>query len=267
MKILLTCDDGVYSVGIAAMCRELGRLGQVYVAAPAGQRSAVSHGITLYHPLIPHLKKMAGAKACYSVNGTPADCVKLALTSLLGFRPDIIVSGINKGLNTGSNILYSGTVGAAFEGSLFNITSFAVSMEEALEKGVRAGARIAARIIRDIYRDYRRTNVVFNINIPAASVSRYKGCVWTRHEQLTLGDKYEKRVDPRGRTYYWLHSDNPAVVISKVSKRGIEDFISDVTAIHRGYVSVTPLERDLTNYEVLREHNSEHGNGPAKRGG
>ncbi|MBI4242765.1 MAG: 5'/3'-nucleotidase SurE [Planctomycetes bacterium] len=259
MKILLTCDDGICSKGIQTLKDQLKKLGKIYIVAPADQKSAVSHGITLYDPLIVEKIAIPGVEMSYSVNGTPADCVKLAITSILPFTPDIVVSGINKGLNAGSNILYSGTVAAALEASLFQITSFAVSMQDTgtKRKDIVKGASIAKRIITSLYRRHKRTSIVFNINIPLSSARRYKGFVLARQESIPNEDNYHRRIDPRGRVYYWLGGDRITRIVRRVDKRGVTEFPSDVMVVHNGYVSVTPLKRDFTYYEVLRELNHE----------
>lgn len=254
MRILLTNDDGIDAPGLLAMARELKRLGQLTVCAPARPQSAVSHSLTLYHPLLFRTFRRDGV-TWHAVEGTPADCVKLALVELLRQKPRIVVSGINKGLNTGSNVLYSGTVAGAFEGAQFGLPAFAVSLQDAPGADFARAARRVVGLIRMIVRRYSGKGpsfltkrpgqgMVFNINIPAG---RIRGVRAARQEPSPYKDRYERRVDPRGRAYYWLHG----TLHPRASMNGDGALPTDTAAVLAGYISVTPLTRDMTCYPIL----------------
>lgn len=239
MEILLSNDDGVAAPGLHALADALGRLGRVTISAPDQPRSAASSSITLYEPVTAR----EVARGCWAVSGTPADAVKLALRELLRKPPDIVVSGINNGLNTGANILYSGTVAAALEGVHSGFTSFAVSRRVADNDDFRAEARTAARLIASIAKRYPRSSTVFNINVPPGKPRGVKVCSM---ELAPYDDRYDRRLDPRGRAYYWLRGTPPR----DIQRDGR---ITDDWAIARGYVTVTPLRRDLTDVPLLDE--------------
>lgn len=246
MRALLTNDDGIYSVGINALAYELKKICKVIICAPSAQRSAQSHSITLYRPLILKRWEKNGVIRL-SIDGTPADCVKLALLKLVK-KADFVVSGINKGLNTGSNILYSGTIGGALEASLLNLPAFAISLEDSPKNDFKRAARLARKIILDLYKKFKSTSAVFNINIPACD--NIKGTRITSQEVIPYDDSYEKRVDPRGRTYFWLRGYPEKTFKKKYDK---SEELSDAMAIRLGYISITPLKRDLTNHDIILE--------------
>ncbi len=237
MKILISNDDGVQAPGLHALAAALRRLGEVSICAPEGPRSAASSALTLHKPLI----VQEVSKRCWTLNGTPADAVKLALHELLDGPPDIVVSGINNGLNTGSNVVYSGTVAAALEGAQYGITSFAVSRKAALSEDFRSEAKVAAGLIARLAARYPRTPTVFNINLPTG---KPRGVEVTATEMTPYDDVYDRRRDPRGRTYFWLRGTPPR----NVQRDGQA---TDDWAVGRGFVSVTPLRRDLTDPILL----------------
>lgn len=245
MLILLTNDDGIHAPGLRALAREMKQLGDVAISAPATQMSAISSSITLYTPLLASHLREEGNEV-YAVHGTPADAVKLALCELLQERPDFVVSGINFGLNTGSNILYSGTVAGALEAAQAEIPAFAVSLQVSDDPHWSTAARIARKLIQKILKGYPKGPSAFNINIPALSATRIRGTIATVQESEPFRDTYDRRRDPRGRTYYWLRG-NP-VRKGTVSQNGTP---TDVWAIGQGYVSVTPIRRDLTGREWI----------------
>lgn len=239
MKILLSNDDGVTAPGLHQMADALRRLGDVYICAPEGPRSGASSALTLYEPL---LVTEVGPRV-WSVSGNPADAVKLALTELVGGRPDIVVSGINNGLNCGSNVLYSGTVAAALEGAQAAIPSFAVSRKVAHHDRYKTEAKIAAGIIETLAEGPAGANTVYNINIPGGKV---RGVATTTTELMPYTDRYDRRVDPRGRVYYWLRGEPPR----QTAGNGM---LTDEAAVARGYVAVTPLRRNLTDESLLEK--------------
>jgi 5'-nucleotidase len=239
VKILISNDDGVTAPGIHQMAAAVRKLGEVYICAPEGPRSGASSALTLYAPLL----VTEVAPRVWSVSGNPADAVKLALTELVDGKPDIVISGINNGLNCGSNVLYSGTVAAALEGAQAGILSFAVSRKVASNEDYRSEAKVAARIIGKLAARRAGPNTVYNINIPAGKT---RGVVTTTTELMPYTDRYDRRVDPRGRVYYWLRGEPPR------QSRG-NGHLTDEAAVGRGYVAVTPLRRNLTDEALLED--------------
>ena len=244
MLILLTNDDGIYAPGLAAMERELARMGEVYVVAPATEQSGVGHSITYLSPLIVKELFDGRQRRGWAVEGSPADCVKVGIFEFCPRRPDLVVSGINGGLNAGINILYSGTVAAAIEGAFFGITSMAVSLEFDEHAQVDKAARIAREVIEQVL-EKRKSPQLYNLNIPTAAVNGERSELQVVPMGLAhYGEQYEKRVDPRGRTYFWALSD-PAPTPS--------DHETDLSALRKGYVTLSPLHFDLTSRQVLTE--------------
>jgi 5'-nucleotidase len=236
--ILLTNDDGIYAPGLAAMERELEKLGDVYVIAPAVEQSGVGHSITFLTPLIVKEIFDAPQRRGWAVEGSPADCVKLGIFEFCPRRPDLVVSGINGGLNAGINVLYSGTVAAAIEGAFFGITSVAVSLEFSEQAKFDRAARMARSVIEQVLEKKGAGPQLYNLNIPTAAVERGTSEVHVVPMGLArYGERYEKRVDPRGRNYYWATNEPPPPP---------SDEESDVTALKKGFITLTPLHFDLT---------------------
>ena len=251
MRILLTNDDGIGAPGLVALARALRGKARLTVCAPLRQRSADSSSITLYQPLIIQRRVERGVLWA-SIDGTPADCVKLALSELLDAPPDLVLSGINNGLNTGSNILYSGTVAAALEASQFGIQAMALSREATDQADFRSAAAMGWRLVRWLWKTHRDPKVVYNINVPARPRSKLRGVMMTRQEGTPYQDAFERRVDPRGRTYYWLCGSPEARLKSFFARNGHQEDPTDAYAVANGYLSVTPLCRDLTSVEALQ---------------
>jgi len=242
MHILLTNDDGYQSPGLRSFARELEKLGRVSVVAPLTQKSAISSSITLYSPLMAFPKKEKGFQG-HAVEGTPADCVKLAVRELLSSPPDLVVSGINFGLNTGSNILYSGTVAGALEGAHLGIPAIAVSLQVSKSPAWDRTAREARKIIADLISDGIPKRMIYNVNLPK---QKPKGVRVAVQEHRPYPDFYERRADPRGRTYYWL-CGNPEKNLTP-SRNGDGRIPTDARVVSQGYISITPLVRDLTHH-------------------
>ena len=236
--ILVTNDDGIAAPGLQALARELAAVGEVTLIAPDREQSASSHALTLHRPL----RVNRQAERVYSVDGTPTDCINLGILNLLRDRPRLVVSGINRGMNLGDDITYSGTVAAAFEGTLLGVTSFAISQEaDPGESDFRTAARYAAALARRILEKPLPTGTLLNVNVPRAAP---KGTRLTRQGRRTYHQGVVERTDPAGRQYYWLGGIPP---------EWDEDPGSDFAAIREGYVSLTPLHLDLTHYPLLRE--------------
>ncbi len=244
MQILLTNDDGIYAPGLAALERELRKLGEVCVVAPATEQSGVGHSITFLSPLICKEVYEGERRRGWAVEGSPADSVKIGIFEFCPTRPDLVVSGINGGLNAGINVLYSGTVAAAIEGAFFGITSIAVSLEFDEHANYDGAARLAAGVIRQVLAKKSTEPVLYNLNIPTSALVEPRGLKVVPMSVARYGEHFIRRVDPRGRTYYWATGDPPP-------SHGEEE--TDLTAIEQGYVTLTPLKYDMTRHELLAE--------------
>jgi 5'-nucleotidase len=248
MNILVTNDDGINSTGIYALAKALCSLGTVHIIAPDRQQSAVGHAITLSTPLRVTHVHLDETLHGLSVNGTPADCVKLGISTLLDTKPDLVVSGINHGSNTAINIMYSGTVSAASEGMLMGVRSMAVSLNSFDHS---ADMTIAADYACRIAKQYSTMNLplttVLNVNVPPLPKEHIHGIRITEQGYGAWDDRYEKRTDPYGRDYYWLAGD----YIPIIDERNTDD-----RAMKEGYVSVTPIHFSLTNYNHLTDLSS-----------
>ena len=204
MRILLTNDDGVFAPGLSALEQQLRHLGEVIVIAPATEQSGVSHSITYLTPLVKKSIHRDGRHWAWAVEGSPADCVKLAIAELFRDDPvDLVVSGINSGLNAGINVLYSGTVAAAIEGAVFGTTSIAVSLEYDPDADFGSAAVIARNIVGGIARQPASRGKLFNLNIPTAATLSPAELQIVPMGLAQYGNRYEKRMDPGGRDYYW----------------------------------------------------------------
>ncbi len=249
MRILLTNDDGVYALGLRALRTELQKLGEVVVVAPATEQSAVGHSITLLTPLlVQEVADEQGQLLGWAVEGRPADCVKLALVELLAEPPDLIVSGLNAGSNAGINVLYSGTVAAAIEGAFFQRTSIAVSLEYTTPKlDFPRAAGLARRVIEQILAREPPPGTLFNINIPSLDKGPIRGIRTVPQNVAPYVEKFDRRVDPRGRVYFWTA---PSLSCPDPHPD------TDVTALAEGYITVTPLQFNLTQRALLEEMNA-----------
>lgn len=244
MDILLTNDDGIRAVGLRALYQALVLAGhKVHVAAPVTEQSAVGHAVTLFSPLRVRRVEEPGFSGL-GVSGTPADCVKLALSHLLPVQPDIIVSGINAGANVGVDVLYSGTVSAATEGALAGIPALAVSVDDYHPGELSAQAAYAAKLLEhDLWTDFPR-HCLLNLNFPVGPLPEAKGLKVCRQTRCTYRDCYIERQDPRGNPYYWLSGDIPLERVASDTDRG---FLS------QGYITLTPLTFDLTHAAYLEK--------------
>ncbi len=241
IHILVTNDDGVYSNGLRMLAREMKKIGKVSVVAPVSEKSATSHSLTLHRPL---RATRIGRNDTYAVNGTPTDCVNLALNGLLTERPQIVVSGINVGANLADDVTYSGTVAAAMEATLQGLPAIAVSIAGRTRLCYSPAQDIAARLVRRIIRDKLPQNILLNVNIPNRPAQRIQGYRFTRLGKRQYGDSIVEKVDPRGEKYYWIGGDI-------LGEKPVEN--SDIEAVSQGYISITPLHLDLTAYSFLRK--------------
>lgn len=244
MQILLTNDDGIYAPGIAALKHTIQDLGQVTVVAPDVEQSGVGHSITFSHPLRIREVQVNNEHIGYGVNGSPADCVKLAIYEVMKQRPDVVISGINMGSNVGIHILYSGTVAAAVEAAIMGFPSIAVSFEiSGRHDDIHSAAKVAKKVIERILSHKLPAGSLLNVNIPSIPQDQIKGIRVTRQFAHDFKENFEKRIDPSGRAYYWLIGTDKTI-------HREED--TDIHAVNEGYISITPLRYDLTDYTMQK---------------
>jgi len=247
MLILLTNDDGIQAPGIVAMYQELKKLGEVRVVAPETVQSATGHGITISTPLLTSHVTVQNIFTGVAVDGRPADCVKLAIDQLLPRKPDLVVSGLNAGANTGINVIYSGTVAAAIEAAFLGLPSIAVSqvLIPDVTPDYNRAAGFAMATIRQILDAGLAGGQCISVNLPPTRPNESpNGIKVVRQCLRPWVDTYERRQDPRGRDYYWNNS---------VFSLGPTEDDTDVAAVRDGYIAVTPLQFDMTRYPQIRE--------------
>ena len=247
MHILVTNDDGINASGIISLVSEFTPIAKVTVVAPDRERSATGHAITFHKPLRAEEVQLdvEGGGRAWAVNGTPSDCVKLAIKALLPEPPDLIVSGINRGPNLATDVLYSGTVSAAIEGILFGIPSIAVSLAAFTECSFATAAHITRTLIHQIGGRSLPPHTLLNVNIPPLPLHKLRGIKISRLGFREYKNIFEERRDPRGQIYYWLGGQ-----VVDCDEESVE---VDIGAVKKGYVSITPVHFDLTNYELLEE--------------
>jgi 5'-nucleotidase len=242
--ILISNDDGFDAPGIRALAMSLRRIADIVVVAPATQQSAVGHAITVQMPLRARRFDFGRGYSGWAVEGTPADSVKLAVLSLLDRRPDLVVSGINHGVNTSINVIYSGTVSAATEGAVLGVPSIAVSLATHSHKAdMTYAAKVARKIAEMVLKRGLPPGTLLNVNIPNIPADKIAGIALTRQGRSTWNDGFEERLDPAGRSYYWLVG---------TYVWDTDPFADDV-ALKRNMVSVTPLHFNLTDEGLFEE--------------
>lgn len=244
MRILLTNDDGIMAPGILAMRRALAEMGDVTVVAPTTPQSAIGHAITLTVPIRIHRVTLGDGAVGYGVEGRPADCVKLAVLELMPERPELVVSGVNLGANVGINVLYSGTVAAAVEAAFYGIPAVAASVADADAVDFDGAARLVRGLVRQFLAKRGEQATLLNINVPDLSRGLPRGVRVVPQSLKGWREAWERRDDPRGRSYYWLIGEE------ELEDSGRE---TDVSALAEGYVTVTPLRYDLTDRARLDE--------------
>ncbi len=241
MRILISNDDGIYADGIIALRERLEKVREIekiFVVAPDRERSAIGHGITMHRPLRAREVKYPSPKSRgWSVDGTPADCIKLAVEELLGEPPDLVVAGINLGANLGTDVLYSGTVSAAVEAVISGYPAVAVSLTSYKEHDYTTAADFTARLVLAVHREGLPPGTLLNVNVPPG---RPDGMKVVRLGNMKYVNIFDRRTDPRGRVYYWMAGE----------VCDLEDNCpdTDVGANARGYITVTPVQIDLTNH-------------------
>lgn len=274
MNILVSNDDGIFALGIRALANALAEAGHtVTVVCPDRERSATGHGLTLHRPLrVNQVEEVFNpAVTAWACSGTPSDCVKLALDAILPSSPDFVVSGINHGANLGTDVLYSGTVSAAMEGVLEGIPSIAISLTSFAHKEFQPAAEFATELVARLEKTPLALPILLNVNVPPIAAEDIKGAVIARQGIRRYFDQFEKRTDPRGKTYYWLAGEvmeegeaelmnpqlNMAAVGDKTTAAEIErlalseQFMTDVSAIKQNHITITPLHYNLTAYAAL----------------
>jgi len=248
MNILLANDDGIQAIGLRSLYFALVEAGHdVHVVAPVTEQSAVGHAVTLSMPIRVKQFKENGFEG-QGVYGTPVDCVKLGLSTLLQDKPDLVLSGINAGANVGVDILYSGTVSAATEGALMEIPSMAVSMDNFNPQDLIDQARYCVDLLPKIPWDKLPGKCVLNLNFPDCSIGEAKELVLCPHTRASYKDWYDTRQDPRGRSYYWLDGAIPPENISEGRDRAL---------LTQKHVTLTPLHFDFTDRETIELLNKE----------
>ncbi|HZY46057.1 MAG TPA: 5'/3'-nucleotidase SurE [Anaerolineae bacterium] len=239
MNILLTNDDGYAASGLLILKQALDKLGTVKVVAPDQNWSAGGHVKTMHKPLRLNEIQLADGTSAYASSGAPSDCIALVLLGAIDFKPDLIVSGINPNPNLGQDVTYSGTVTAAMEGTLGGIPSIAVSVES--NEAYASAAEFVGQLIPIVLQKKLPPNILLNVNVPSGSI---KGVQVTRLGQRVYNDELVTRLDPRGKPYYWIGGEAPS---------GVPDDGTDLGALHNGFISITPIQLDMTAIKFLDE--------------
>ena len=238
--ILLSNDDGIHSEGLAALAGAVEGLGEVYVVGPDRERSAASHSLTLHRPL--RVSELGTRR--YAVDGTPTDCVNLAINGILPRRPRLVMAGINKGANLGEDITYSGTVSAAMEGTLLGVPSVAVSQLGRENFHFTTAAAFARALAMHVLANRLPRDTLLNVNVPNRPEGSVTQFALTRQGRRRYGNAIVEKSDPRGRKYYWIGSDEFEFE---------EEAGTDFTAVAAGLISITPIHLDLTNHGSFGE--------------
>ncbi len=238
MRILISNDDGVYAPGLLCLAKTLSAIAEITVVAPDRNRSGASNSLTLDHSL----RTMSMENGFTSVNGTPTDCVHLAVTGLLKEMPDMVVSGINEGANLSDDVLYSGTVAAATEGRFLGLPSIAISLEGPKCQHYDTAAQIAISLVLRLEQEPLPFDTILNVNVPDLPLAEVRGFQVTRLGTRHMAEPTIKAVDPRGRKIYWIGQPGP----EEDAGPG-----TDFYAVHSDFVSITPLQLDLTHYKAF----------------
>jgi 5'-nucleotidase len=254
MKLLLGNDDGIFSPGIRTLANTLAKAGhQVTIVCPDRERSATGHGLTIHKPL--RAEQIDGLflpeVEAWACSGTPADCIKLALEAILEYPPELVLSGINQGANLGTDVLYSGTVSAAMEGAIAGITSIAFSLASFTHHDFQPGADYAVKLVNHLQSHPLGDFPLLNVNIPPLATEEINGIQITRQGVRRYHDLFEKRIDPRGKTYYWLAGEVLEEVEDQATSTVESALMTDVMAIRQGKISITPLQYNLTCYGAV----------------
>jgi len=245
VRILLCNDDGIHAAGLQSLASALDGLGDLVVVAPESEQSAVGHAITVRDPVRAHEAEFSvpsGPIPAWAVSGTPADCIKLACHQVLDSYPTLVVSGINHGANTAVNAIYSGTVSAATEASMLGVDAVAISLCDWAASNFEGAGLWARSIVTSVLQSGLPQGTLLNVNVPACPADEIEGLAVTRQARSRWEEGFEQRKDPAGRPYYWL--SGTFVDLDDGNR-------TDTEAVEQGYVSVTPLQHDRTDYDAL----------------
>jgi 5'-nucleotidase len=260
MRLLISNDDGIFARGIQTLANRLVADGhQITVVCPDRERSATGHGLTVHRPI--RAEQMSGifdpAIEAWACSGTPSDCVKLALGAILKQPPELVLSGINHGPNLGTDVLYSGTVSAAMEGVIEGLPSVAFSLASFQSQNFEPAAEFASQLVQRIKQEPLPEGVLLSVNVPVVDAEAIRGVRVTRQGVRRYVDQFDRRIDPRGRPYFWLAGE----VLEDVPLPD-NGHLSDVAAIRDNYITITPLQYDLTHHRLLRslDHLADLGN-------
>ena len=253
-NILISNDDGIFALGVRALANTLAQAGhQVTVVCPDRERSATGHGLTLHQPL--RAKQVNSVfdpeVIAWSCSGTPADCVKFALSAVMEKRPDVVYSGINHGPNLGTDVLYSGTVSAAMEGVLEGIPSVAFSLASFSAFEFQSAADFAVKLLPQLANNYPKPPLL-SVNIPPVTTPEIAGVLVTRQGLRRYIEKFEQRLDPRGKSYYWLEGEIVEDIEQPEDVNLPPHILTDVQAIRDRYITITPLQYNLTDATIVK---------------
>ena len=243
-EILIVNDDGIYSPGIQALADAMVKIGNVTIVAPDKEQSGKSHSLTLNEPIRLKTVNIKKGLKGWAVNGTPVDCVKVAIKNLFNKKPDLVLSGINLGANLGKNLIYSGTVAAAYEGTVLGISSAAISLDSFKGKNFIVAKYVATKIANHLLNHKLPQGTMLNVNVPNINKKNLKEFLVTKQGNQSFVDIYEKRIDPRGNAYFWIKGE----LINDDSS--VE---YDGKAVKSGYISVTPIQFRMTNESYINK--------------
>jgi len=244
LKILVTNDDGVYADGIRSLVGALRDIGDVFVVAPNRQRSASGHSITMHEPLRAEKVDFFGMNIpAWAINGTPSDCVKLGIEALIKEKPDLVFSGINRGSNLGTDVLYSGTVSAAIEGAMLGLPSIAISLAYNNEWNYTCAANFSKKLAQQVYTKILPVDTLINVNVPNNN-EKIQGVNITTLGIRKYKNSFIERIDPHGEAYYWMGGE--------ISDEDNGE-PTDIWSVQNNYISITPIHFDLTKFEYIKK--------------
>ena len=255
LKLLISNDDGIFSLGVRTLANTLAQIGhEVTVVCPNRERSATGHGLTLHQPIRAEQVEdiFHPTVVAWSCSGTPADCVKFALSAVMKTRPDLVLSGINHGPNLGTDVLYSGTVSAAMEGVLEGINSIAFSLASFTSHEFETAANFALNLIEQVATKKPPQPMLLSVNIPPLPESEIAGVLVTRQGLRRYIENFQKRFDPRGKSYYWLIGEIIEDIEQPENPNLPPHILTDVQAIRDRYITITPLQYNLTDAVIVK---------------
>lgn len=256
LNLLISNDDGIFATGVRTLADTLAQAGHnVTVVCPDGERSATGHGLTLHQPIRANIIESVfhPAVTAWSCSGTPADCVKLALSAVLDQRPDFVLAGINHGSNLGTDVLYSGTVSAAMEGIIEGIPSIAISLASFTSKEFPTAAKFALDLLERLSKNPLPEATLLNVNVPPVKPDAIAGIAIARQGLRRYIEQFEKRIDPRGKSYYWLAGEVVEEIEQPEHTHLPARIPTDVQAIRENYITITPLQYNLTDVRSVYE--------------